>query len=582
MKKRCRTGLLCLVLCLVLCVLAGWPAAAASRPTLVGEGGAVVAEEKLAAEVGAEVLRRGGNAVDAAVATTLALMVVGPEAANLGGGGFAVVRSPDGEVAFLDFRETAPAKARRDLYLGAQGEPIAEASLVGPLASGVPGSPSGYHQLHAKYGRLPWAQVVAPARRLAEQGFPLSARTHATLLGEQKLLSRFPETAAVWLPDGAPPAIGSVIRLPELAKTLAGYAAAGPAAVTGGRVGAAIAAASAKYGGILTAADLEGYRPVWREPLRYEAFGWHLAGPDLPAAGGILLAGASRLLDQLKYGEAPRQGAERAHLLAEALRRVNADRFLLGDPATSLAKAADLLDPRWLAGRLATVRRDRATPSDEVSLWSPARPGAGRPEGSETTHISVVDGEGRAVALTTTLNGLYGCGLWVPEAGLFLNNEMDDFATAPGKPNLYGLIQGEANAVGPGKRMLSSQSPTIAWRPDGSEVIALGGRGGSRIPTAVLQILLGVLLDGDSLQAAVDRPRIHHQWRPDRLYHEADALSPETRAALASRGHQLELMPTIAQAHAVRWLRRDGKTLSEAAPDPRGGGAHGAVAVPQP
>lgn len=571
MKKLCSAGLLVL--------LAALPAAAASRPTLVGEGGAVVAEEKLAADAGAEILRRGGNAVDAAVATTLALLVVGPEAANLGGGGFAVVRMKE-EAAFLDFRETAPARARRDMYLDAQGQPLAEASLVGPLASGVPGSPAGYYELHAKYGRLPWAQVVAPARRLAEEGFPLSSRTHATLTGERQLLARFPETAAFWLPGGAPPAVGSVIRQPALAKTLAGYAAAGPAAVTGGRVGAALVAASAKYGGILQASDLEGYRPVWRPPLRYQAFGWELASPDLPAAGGILLAGASRLLEQLKYGEAPRFGAERIHLLAEALRRVNADRFLLGDPSSSLAKAADLLDPRWLAGRLATVRRDRATPSAEVALWSEA---ARRPaEGSETTHISVVDGEGQAVALTTTLNGLYGCGLWVPEAGLFLNNEMDDFATAVGKPNLYGLVQGEANAVGPGKRMLSSQSPTLAWRPDGSEVIAAGGRGGSRIPTAVLQILLGVLLDGDSLQAAVDRPRVHHQWQPDRLYHEADALSPETRAALVAMGHQVELMPTIAQAHAVRFRRQDGQARCEAAPDPRGGGAHGAIASPWP
>ncbi len=576
MKKRCRALLLVLVAHLAV-LAAPPPAAAASRPPLAGEGGAVVAEERLAAEAGAEILRRGGNAVDAVVATTLALMVVGPEAANLGGGGFAVLRNPDGEVVFLDFRETAPKAARRGMYLDAAGKTIAGASLIGPLATGVPGAPTGYFELHAKHGRLPWAQVVAPARRLAEEGFPLSARTHATLLGEQKLLERFPETAAFWLPDGTPPAIGSVIRQPALARTLSSYAAAGPAAITGGPVGAAILAASAKYGGILTAEDLSGYRPVWRSPLRFEAFGGQLAGPDRPAAGGLLLAGAAGLLERLDYAKAPRFGAERAHLLAESLRRVNADRFLLGDPAASLAKAADLLDPRWLAARLATVKRDRATPSDELALWQP-----GAAEASETTHISVVDGEGRAVALTTTLNGLYGCGLWVPEAGLFLNNEMDDFATAPGQPNLYGLVQGEANAIAPGKRMLSSQSPTIAWRGDGNEVLALGGRGGSRIPTAVLQILLGVLVSGYTLQAAVYRPRIHHQWKHDRLYHEADALAPETRAALAARGHQLELMPTIAQAHAVRYLREDGKARCEAAPDPRGGGAHGAIARPWP
>lgn len=568
-----------LLICLVCFGLAS-PLVAASRPALVGEGGAVVADEKLAAEVGADILRRGGNAVDAAVATVLALAVVGPEAANLGGGGFAVVRMK-GEVAFLDFRETAPAAARRDLYLDARGEPIPNASLVGPLASGVPGAPRGYYELHARYGRLPWADVVAPARRLAAEGFPLSSRTRATLQLEQPLLSKFPETAARWLPNGTPPAIGSRVVLPELAATLERYAKEGPAAITEGEVAASIVAASTQYGGILTLQDLADYRPVWRQPLLYEAFGWQLASADLPAAGGILLAGATRLLERLQYGQEPRFGASRAHLLAEVLRRVNADRFLLGDPASSLATAADLLEPRWLDGRLASLKRDRATPSDEVALWSDAARGKG--EKPETTHIAVVDGEGQAVSLTTTLNGLYGCGLWVPGAGFFLNNEMDDFATAPGKPNLFGLIQGEANAVGPGKRMLSSQSPTVAWRQDGSEVIALGGRGGSRIPTATLQILLGVLLDGDPLQAAVDRPRIHHQWRPDRLFYEPDALSPESRDALQKWGHQLEEVPRgIAQAHAVRFLREGERVRCEAAPDPRGGGGAGAIAKPWP
>ncbi len=213
---------------------------------------------------------------------------------------------------------------------------------------------------------------------------------------------------------------------------------------------------------------------------------------------------------------------------------------------------------------------------------APVAAGAGAQESADTTHVSVVDGDGMAVAVTTTLNGLYGCGLWVPEVGIFLNNEMDDFATAPGKPNLFGLIQGDANAVGPGKRMLSSQSPTIAWRPDGSEVIALGGRGGSRIPTAVLQILLNFLLDHDSLQAAVERPRLHHQWKPDRLFHEPDALAPETKAALLALGHQLEEVQGGSQAHAVRYLKSPEGAITEAAPDARGGGGHGAIAVPRP
>jgi gamma-glutamyltranspeptidase / glutathione hydrolase len=555
----------CALMVLVLLVLQA-PLEAASRPPARGTGGAVASDEALATEAGLEILRQGGNAVDAAVATALALVVVEPQAGNLGGGGFALVKLGD-EVTFLDFREVGPAQATRDLYLDEAGEQIPNASLIGPLASGVPGSPSGLHELHRRHGRLEWRRVVEPARRLAADGFAVSSRLAGGLEDERELLQRFPETAAAWLPD-PPLAAGSLVKLPDLAATLARYAEIGPAAVTEGEVAAAIAAASARHGGILTAADLAAYRPVWRQPVRFEAFGWQVASAPLPSSGGILLASTVGQLERLGWAEAPRFGADRAHLLAESWRRAFADRFLMGDPATTMAAAADLLDKAWLDRRAGSVDRGRATPSSDVSPWFDDAAGK---ESSDTTHLSAVDADGNLVALTTTINGLFGCGLYVPVAGFFLNNEMDDFAAAPGKPNLYGLVQGEANAVGAGKRMLSSMSPTIAWR--GDEAVAGGGRGGARIPTATLQVLLNLWVDGDSLQAALDRPRVHHQWLPDKIYYEVDALSPETRAELERRGHTVEETRGIAQVNAVRW---DAGTV-EAGGDPRGPGAGGVV-----
>jgi gamma-glutamyltranspeptidase/glutathione hydrolase len=554
----------------------------ASAPAPVGTGGAVSSADPLATAAGLEILRSGGNAVDAAVATALALAVVYPEAGNLGGGGFAVVRM-GGDFTTLDFREVGPARARRDMYLDAEGKPVENASLVGPLAAGVPGSPAGLHELQRRFGRLPWTKVVEPARRLAAEGFPVSRYLH-DLLGKEehrKLLLRFPETARVWLPDGPnhhePPAVGSVLKLPDLAATLDRYAKQGPKGITEGPVAAAVEKASNEHGGVLTAADLAAYKPVWRTPLTFDAFGWKLVSMPLPSSGGVILGQSLGLLERLGWGKLPRFGADRDHLLAETLRRSFADRFLLADPSTTQATEAQLLASDWLDRRAREIDPQRAVPSTQVKPWQPgmdadAAATAGAAGSSETTHLSVVDRDGNLVALTTTLNGLFGCGLWVPGAGFFLNNEMDDFAAAPGRPNLFGLIQGEANAVAPGKRMLSSMSPVIAWK--GKEAYALGGRGGSRIPTHTLQVLLNLLVDGDPLQAALDRPRLHHQWLPDRLDAEPDALSPETRAELERRGHKVEASVVTAKVHAVHLLP-DGRV--EAASDPRGSGVGGVV-----
>ncbi|MGV8041556.1 MAG: gamma-glutamyltransferase [Thermoanaerobaculaceae bacterium] len=531
-------------------------------------GGAVASAAPAATAAGLEVLAWGGNAVDAAVATALALAVVHPEAGNLGGGGFAVVRV-GGVVAALDFRETAPAAACRDMYLDASGEPRPEASLVGGLAVGVPGSPAGYFELQRRFGKLPWAQVVGPAIRLAE-GFTVTSRLASDIEDEKSLLARFAPTARVWLPGGSPPQVGSTMRLHRLAAVLRAYAADGPGAVTGGARGEALVAAVRAHGGIMTAADIGGYRPVWREPLRFRGFGWELAGMPLPSSGGIIMAQTLGLLERVGWARQPAGSAQRIHLLAESWRRAFADRFLLGDPSSTRASAEQLLAASWLDRRAAEIDPGHATPSTSVLPWPPRRE-----ESPETTHLSVVDGEGNAVALTTTLNGSFGSGLLVPELEILLNNEMDDFATAPGRANLYGLVQGEANAVAPGRRMLSSMTPTLAWR--GGEVLAIGSPGGSRIPTATTQVLLAVLVDGAPLDVAVARPRIHHQWMPDEV--RCEECTPELEAALGRLGHRVQVRARLGEVHVVR--RWDDARL-EAAADPRGPGAAAVLPVRLP
>jgi len=453
------------------------------------------------------------------------------------------------------------------MFLGSDHAPVPDASLVGGLAAGVPGSPAGLFALHHRHGLLPWRRVVEPAVRLARDGFTASQRLHDAVEEERDLLARFPETAAVWLPRGEPPAVGSLVRLPELAATLAAYSERGPEAIMTGPVASAIQSASRSHGGLITTADLSGYRPVWPAPLRFRAFGWEVASMPLPSSGGFILAQSLGMIERLGWAELPRGSVDRAHLMAEVWRRAYADRFLLGEPARMTTDVSRLLEPGWIAERAAGIDRARATPSTKVRPY----PGVTPHEAAATTHLSVVDGAGRLVSLTTTLNGWFGCGVYVGGAGFLLNNEMDDFVIAPGRPNMFGLVQGEANSVAPGARMLSSMSPTLAWRDD--ESIALGSRVGSRIPTSTMQVLLNLIVDGDSLQAAIDRPRIHHQWLPDRIAFEPGALDDRMRAALQERGHTVsEVEGPIGEICVVR--RRSGGAL-EAAADVRGPGAAG-------
>jgi gamma-glutamyltranspeptidase / glutathione hydrolase len=539
-----------------------------STPAPHGAGGAVSSDDLPATRAGLAILAAGGNAVDAAVATALALAVTFPEAGNLGGGGFAVVRMGE-DVVTLDFREVAPGAATRDMYLGPDGEPVADKSLVGGLAVGVPGSPTGLYELHKRFGRLSFRQVVAPAVALARGGFVVDENLAAQVTAERELLARFPEAAAVWLPDGKPVTAGTSLAFPDLAATLEAYGERGPTAITSGPVAERVVAVARRHGGILTTGDLAAYRPEWREPIRFSAFGWSWASMDLPSSGGVILGQVSQVLEKLGWAGEPRFGARRVHLMVEALRGAFADRFRLGDPAVAEAATADLLAPDWITTRVGRIDRGRARDSREVDAIPP-RPGR---ESTETTHLSVIDRDGNAVALTTTLNDIFGSRVWVPGFG-FLNDEMDDFAARPGRPNDFGLVQGEANAVRPGRRMLSSMSPTLLWREDG-ELIAAGGRGGSRIPTHTLNVLLNLIVDGDPLQAALDRPRVHHQWLPDEIQVEADAFAPETREALEKLGHRVAIKGRQARVNVVRRLA-DG--TFEAGADPKSPGGGGIVA----
>ncbi len=542
----------------LLLVLAGCSSTPANAPRHLG---GVAATDPAAVDAGATILEMGGNAVDAAVATALALVVVNPQAGNLGGGGFAVVRLGE-QVTSLDFREVAPAAATADMYLDADGNPIPRASTLGPLSAGVPGSPAGYFELHSRFGRLPWQQVVEPAIRLAQAGLTISPRMHRMIGYRARDFRSFPETASHWLPGGQVPVTGTTLTMDALARTLIAYRDQGPAAVTTGTIAAAIAAASDRHGGILTTADLAAYRPAWREPVRFTAWGWQFASMSLPSSGGIIVGQVIEMLEHLGWS-AIIDPALRHHILVEALRRAYADRFLLGDPRTTRASIAELMDPTWVRQRAESIDRTRASDSGDIGNIRDAFP----VESDQTTHLSVVDGDGNLASITVTLNGPFGSALYVPEAGFFLNNEMDDFATVPGKPNMYGLVQGQANAVGPGKRMLSSMSPTVAWRD--SHALALGSPGGSRIPVAVLQVLLGVVVDDLALRQAVDRPRLHHQWLPDEIWFEDGLAAADWLDRFRAFGHDpVPPRRYLGEVNAVDWQR--GRI--SAAADPRAQG----------
>ncbi len=532
--------------------------ARAQRVAVHAEHGIVASAHHLASQAGLEMLQRGGNAVDAAVATGLALTVVYPIAGNLGGGGFMVIHLADGSDGgrgrqlVIDYRESAPAAATRDMYLDAQGNVLSGAgsSTVGWRASGVPGSVAGFALALEKYGskKLTWADVCEPARRLAADGHIVTQGSAAQLRNSARLLGQFEESKRIFLNGGTYWKTGDLWRQPDLAATFARLQKQGPREFYTGETAKKIADAMAKNQGTLTLADLAAYQPAERTPLRGTYRGHEIVTMPPPSSGGIALLQMLAMLEAHDVGQLGHTSAAKYHLLAEVMKRAFRDRAeYLGDPDFVPVPVAQLLDRAYLRKRIADYSPDRATPAGRiepglgpVKLSQLPTPGSPlRPEPTETTHFSVVDAAGNAVANTYTLNGNFGSGVTIPGTGVLMNNEMDDFTAKVGVKNMFGLLQGPANAIQPGKRPLSSMTPTLVFK-DGQLLLATGSPGGPTIINTVLQIILNVVDHGMPAMAAVEAPRVHHQWMPDELTFERNGLSADTLALLQARGHTVK------------------------------------------
>ncbi|HEX2780043.1 MAG TPA: gamma-glutamyltransferase [Gemmatimonadaceae bacterium] len=540
---------------------AEWPfRAGATAP--FAEHGMVSSNERTASEAGVEILRQGGNAVDAAVAVGFALAVTYPEAGNIGGGGYMVIRMADGRTAALDYREVAPLAATRNMYLDSAGK-LTDKSLVGHLASGVPGAPAGLVAAQKRYGALSLRAVMAPAIRLAEQGFVVDSALGGSLSRDAGLIGRF-AGGALFIPGGSPLRPGATLRQPDLARTLRAIADQGADGFYRGPVADSLVAEMKRGGGIITLEDLRRYAPVWRDAVRSTYRGYTLFTMPPSSSGGVTVTETLNLMETVPT--VPAFGsAEYAHLLGSAYQRAFIDRNeKLADPAFASVPVAKLTSKEYARALAATIGDHRATPTAVIE----AKARTIR-EGSQTTHYSVVDGAGNAVATTTTINGLFGSGVWVRGAGFFLNNEMDDFAAQPGMPNQFGLVQGEANAIQPGKRMLSAMSPTIVLDPSGDLLLVVGARGGPRIITATSQIILDVIDHRMSLADAMSAPRIHHQALPDSLRYERRGLRQSTIDSLTAMGYAVGPVGSVAQAHAVMRVKGGWQGFV----DPRGSGA---------
>jgi gamma-glutamyltranspeptidase/glutathione hydrolase len=535
----------------------------AARTPVHARHGMVVAMESLAVDVGVDVLKKGGNAVDAAVAVGFALAVTHPFAGNLGASGYMTIRFADGRATFIDFRERAPEKASHDMYLDAKGNPTRE-SIEGWRSAALPGAVRGFEMALTKYGTRTWADAMAPAIDLASKGYPVSYALSQSLKNSRSL-GASPESKRVFQRNGTFYDVGDTLVQPELAQTLQRIAKNGPNEFYEGETAKRFADEMAKHGGLITLADLKSYNAIERTPLQGKYKNYTVITAPPSSSGGVAMLEMLGILDGTSYEKAGAGSAQAIHIVAEAMRRAYADRNeYVGDPDFVKVPVAGLLDPAYHAKLRATIDPERATPSDVVK---PGKPN-GTAEHNETTHYSVVDKDGNAVAVTWTLNGGYGNGIMVPGLGFLLNNGMDDFTVKPGTPNMFGLVQGEANAIAPGKRPLSSMTPTIVLK-DGKLFMALGGPGGSRITTSVMQVILNVVDFGMNVQDAVDAPRFHHQWLPDKLYLER-GISPDTVGLLKGRGYDVDYSPgvVLAQVAAIvsdgGWLQggSDGRTAA--------------------
>ncbi len=543
-------------------VPAGWRFPLHPAPAVAAHG-MVATDAPLATRVGVEVLKAGGNAVDAAIATAFALAVVYPAAGNLGGGGFMVARMADGRTAALDFREMAPIHASRNMYLDPAGN-LTDRSVDGWLASGVPGSVMGLWLAHKRFGTRPWASLLAPAIRLARDGFIVDAHLHASLAGEQERLSKYPGSAALFYPGGQAPAEGSRFRNPDLAQTLRLIAQRGPAGFYQGRTAELIEREMTANGGIITQEDLKRYVAKWRDPVQFTYRGHTIISMPPSSSGGLTLALIADILQGYDLAKLGWHSPEHIHLVAEAMRRAFADRnALLADADFHPVPRAQFLSREYAARERATIDSLKATPSSEI------RPGLGMAiSGVHTTHFGVVDARGDAVGVTYTLNNGFGSGVTITGAGFLMNDEMDDFAAKPGSPNMFGLVQLEANAIQPGKRPLSAMTPTIVLDDRGRPMLVTGASGGPRIITAVYQVLSNILDFGMDVGSALAAPRIHQQHLPDVVYFEPNGLTPDVLQALAGMGYRTT-PGWVADAATI--LRRGAVWTGLA--DPRSGGA---------
>ena len=525
------------VLALIPAFLLATGSCLAAAPMPAGaEHGMVVSAHRLASEAGVEVLRRGGNAVDAAIATAYALAVTFPEAGNLGGGGFMLIRMADGRRAFIDFRETAPLAATRTMYLDAAGNPVPLLSTRGHLSAGVPGTVAGLELARGKYGTRSRSELLAPAIRLAASGFVLDQGDAGFLAEGAADFSKDAPASAAFLRNGKPYVAGERLVQKDLAKMLRIVAKEGERGFYHGEPARLIVASSGQGGGILSMQDFAGYKALERVPLECNYRGYQIITAPPPSSGGVVTCQTLNLLAGWPVDPDGFHSAQSVHYMTEALRRAFRDRNLeLGDPDFVHADVERLISPAYAEQLRRGIDPDKATPSATL-------PGPGAsPEGRSTTHLSVVDAAGNAVALTYTLNDWFGARVVAAGTGILLNDEMDDFSAKPGEPNMYGLVEGENNAIEPGKRPLSSMAPTIVTH-DGKLLLVVGTPGGSHIPTAVLQTIVNLIDYRMTITEAVNAPRIHAQWLPDTLYYESNALSADTRAVLAAMGHRLEQM----------------------------------------
>jgi len=534
---------------------------------VTAQNGMVASQEAVATQVGVETLKQGGNAVDAAIATGFALAVTLPRAGNLGGGGFMMIHlAESGETKALDYREKAPAAARKDMFLGEDGEPDNQKSRFSGLAVGVPGTVAGFAEAFDQHGsgNLTWAQLVAPAIALAEAGIAVTPDLSASLTASATRLLKDPASKAIFYKtNGLPYLPGETLRQRDLAGTLRLIADKGPAGFYTGATAEKIARTVQEAGGGMTVEDLTGYKPVWRAPVIGSYRGHTIASMPPPSSGGVHIVEILNMIEAFPMREYGLNSADSIHVMAEAMRRAYADRSkFLGDPDYVEVPVDGLTSRVYAAELVKTIRMDAATPSEDV------RPGDPYPyESNETTHFSVVDKDGNAVSNTYTLNFSYGVGLTADGTGVLLNNELDDFSAKPGVPNAYGLIGGTANAVEGGKRPLSSMSPTLVFR-DGDLYLATGSPGGSRIITTTLQIILNVIDHRMNIAEATAAPRIHNQWLPDEIRIE-EGLSPDTVRLLEERGHTITVKNAMGSTQSIMAI--DG--VLAGASDPRRRGA---------